>query len=114
MGEYGAFLEEDAIVVLKARVDTRDDAPKLIVMTVERPVLDGATLDLLRIALPLAALSDATVEQLRNILVEYPGSTPVQLAVGEQLIQLPPEFNVNPRAAIGEIRTLLGPNALVA
>ena len=114
MGEYGPMLEEDAIVVMKARVDTRDDAPKLIVMTVERPALEGGSLDLLRIALPLAALSDSTVEQLRNILVEYPGSTPVQLAVGEQLIQLPPEFNVNPRAAIGEIRTLLGPNALVA
>ena len=43
MTEYGHVLENDAIVVVKGRVDLRDDAPKLVAMEVIRPeiVLEG-------------------------------------------------------------------------
>ena len=43
MTEYGHVLENDAIVVVKGRVDLRDDTPKLVAMEVIRPeiVLDG-------------------------------------------------------------------------
>ena len=43
MLQYGELLAPDAIVTVKARVDKRDDTPKLIVMEVGRPevVLDS-------------------------------------------------------------------------
>jgi hypothetical protein len=58
-------------------------------------------------------MSDHLVNNLKAIIVEFPGTTPVQLVVGDKVIQLPPEFNVETRAVIGEVRTLLGPNALM-
>ena len=113
MEEFGHLIEDDAIVAMKVRADFREDTPKLIVMSVSRPELEGSTLNLLKIALPLSQMSNELVFRLKAMLGEFPGTTPVQLLVGEKLIQLPPEFNVDPRAVIGEVRTLLGPNALV-
>ncbi len=113
MEEFGHLIEDDAIVVMKVRADFREDSPKLMVMSVSRPELEGSTLNLLKIALPLSQMSNDLVLRLKAMFGECPGSTPVQLVVGDKVIQLPPEFNVDPRAVIGEVRTLLGPNALV-
>jgi DNA polymerase-3 subunit alpha len=113
MAEYGALLDDDAVVVLKARVDLRDDRLKLVCMEVQRPELavDGAT-DL-RISLPLNTLTDRTVDGLKRLLAEHPGDSPVFLHVGEKVLRLPPEFNVDSRRGlVGELRVLLGPNAI--
>ncbi len=113
MADYGALLDDDAIVVLKGRVDMRDDRLKLVCMEVQRPELavDGNT-DL-RVSLPLNSLTDHTVEGLKHLLREHPGDSPVYLHVGEKVLRLPPEFNVDSRRGlIGELRVLLGPNAI--
>ncbi len=43
MADFGHVLEDDAIVVVKGRVDLRDDTPKLVAMEIIRPeiVIDG-------------------------------------------------------------------------
>ena len=43
MAQYGELLEEDAIICVKGRLDTREDTPKIMVMEITRPelVLDG-------------------------------------------------------------------------
>ena len=43
MADYGALLDDDAIVVVKARLDMRDERLKLVCMEVSRPelVADG-------------------------------------------------------------------------
>ena len=43
MANYGELLTEDAIVCVKARIDMREDAPKLIAMEITQPplVIDG-------------------------------------------------------------------------
>ena len=115
MADYGALLDDDAIVVVKGRVDMRDDRLKLVCMEVQRPELavDGNT-DL-RISLPLHSLTDSTVDGLKRLLAEHPGDSPVYLHVGEKVLRLPPEFNVDSRRGlIGELRVLLGPNAIRA
>ena len=40
MLQYGELLDADAIVVLKARVDGRDDTPKLMAMEITRPEIN--------------------------------------------------------------------------
>ena len=113
MADYGALLDDDAIVVLKGRVDLRDDRLKLVCMEVQRPELavDGNT-DL-RISLPLNSLTDRKVEGLKRLLSEHPGDSPVFLHVGEKVLRLPSEFNVDTRRGlVGELRVLLGPNAI--
>jgi DNA polymerase-3 subunit alpha len=113
MADYGALLDDDAIVVIRGRVDMRDDRLKLVCMEVQRPELatDGSV-DL-RITLPIHSLTDRKVEGLKRLLAEHPGDSPVFLHVGEKVLALPPEFNVDSRRGlVGELRVLLGPNAI--
>jgi len=114
MAKLGALLENDAIVVIRGRVDTRDDAPKITAMEISRPHLVSRRNQEVRIQLPLTALTDTTVAELKSLLQDHPGDSPVLLHVGQKVIKLPPEFNVEADRVIGELRRLLGPDALLA
>ena len=114
--DYGALLESDAVVVVTGRLDTREDAPKLVVMSVATPRLEPGE-DVLKIRLPLGTVTESFVAHLKGVLAEHPGGSPVQLLlVGteERTIQLPAEFSVDVRAVVGVLRTLLGPDAIAA
>jgi DNA polymerase-3 subunit alpha len=113
--ECGHKLLEDSVVVVKGRLDTREEPPKLVVMEVKAIDLtppDGRPLDL---RVPGHQLTDAKVEELKACLLEHPGPKEVRLHVGEHVIRLPATFNVDDRnGLIGEVRRILGPDALVA
>jgi DNA polymerase III subunit alpha len=114
MSEYGALLDDDAIVVLKGRVDMRDDRVKLVCMEIQRPDLATDVRSELRIVLSPNALTDSKVNQLKHLLSEHPGASPVLLHVGETVLKLPTEFNVDShRGLVGELRVLLGPKAIL-
>ena len=68
MAQYGELLEEDAIICVKGRLDTREDTPKIMVMEITRPelVLDGGPP--VRLRVKLGALDSAKTAQLRAIL----------------------------------------------
>ena len=115
MQEYGWMLSDDAIVCVKARLDLREDQPKLTVLELKKPelVLDGGPP--VRIDLPLNSLTDTLVERLKRLLVDHGGDSPVFLHVGQKILRLPDEFNVDARnGLLAEIRELLGPNCLVS
>ncbi len=115
MAEIGGILEDDAICVLRARVDTRDDQVKLVCMEAHLPELGSDTASELRLKLPLSALTDGVVDRLKQLLTEHQGAEPVFLEVGQTTLRLPPAFSVDSRRGlIGELRALLGPNAIVA
>ena len=112
MAEVGPLLENDAIVVIRGKVDTRDDTPKITAMSISRPALQATALTELRVQVPLMLMTDETVAELKAILQEHPGQAAVLLHVGEKIIKLPEEFNVDADRVIGEIRRLLGADAL--
>lgn len=115
MEAYGSLLENDAVVVVKGKVDFREDQPKIICMEIVSPTLESDEAQDLRIALPLSILTDTTVEQLKEILADHPGLSPVLLHVGDKVVKLPDEFNVDSRnGLVGELKVLLGPKAIVA
>jgi len=115
MADYGALLENDAVVVVRGRIDLREEDPKIVAMEIRCPVLQSADRQELRIALPLAVLTDGTVGKLKDLLADHPGPSPVLLHVGAKVIKLPPEFNVDSRKGlVGELKMLLGPRAVVA
>src|SRR6202043_3676849 len=39
MADYGALLENDAVVVVRGRLDLRDETPKIVCMELRRPEL---------------------------------------------------------------------------
>jgi DNA polymerase-3 subunit alpha len=115
MTDYGTLLENDAIVVIRGRLDLREESPKLVCMEVRRPDLSTGGAQELRISLPLGHLTEDKVDRLRGVLLEHPGQSPVLLHVGAKVLRLPPEFNVDSRnGLVGELKTLLGANAIVA
>jgi DNA polymerase-3 subunit alpha len=77
MAHYGHLLEDDAIVVVKGRLDMRDETPKIVAMEIDRPELavDGGVP--VRVKVRLNALSDDKVGRLKDILSEHPGDSPV-------------------------------------
>ncbi len=83
-------------------------------MEVQRPELavDGCT-DL-RISLPLNSLTDRKVDGLKHLLRGASRATRRSSSTwAQKVLRLPPEFNVDSRRGlVGELRVLLGPNAI--
>jgi DNA polymerase-3 subunit alpha len=116
MSDHGHKLTDDAVVVVKARVDGRDDQPKLIAMDIEpfEPMAGEAFP--LRLKVAAAALSEALINELKRLLGEHPGDSPVLLHLGDRkVLRLPPAWTVDVAPGLlAELRVLLGPTAIVA
>ena len=117
MAQYGDLLEEDAIVCVKGRLDTREDTPKIMVMEVTRPelVLDGGPP--VRLRVKLGALDPAKTAQLREILESHPGDSPVfvHLEAPDKttVLRLGDEHLVGARNGLfAELRVLLGADCI--
>jgi DNA polymerase-3 subunit alpha len=117
MTDFGHVLEDDAIVVVKGRVDLRDDTPKLVAMEVIRPeiAIDGGPP--VRIKVKLRTLTDERAARLKGILAEHPGDSPVfvHLEAPEKttVLRLGDEVLVDPGNGLyAELRVLLGADCL--
>jgi DNA polymerase-3 subunit alpha len=114
MADFGGLIENDAILVVKGRLNTRDEEPTILCMEVSRPLLARGAEDL-HIALPLGVLTDSTLKGLKGILSGHPGPSSVLLHVGAKVLQLAPEFNVDCRnGLVGELKRLLGQGAVLS
>ncbi|GAC1363642.1 MAG: DNA polymerase III subunit alpha [Actinomycetota bacterium] len=111
------LLEVDSVVLLKGRIDARDDAPKLAVMKVS-PVDLSAGSNPLRIKMSVASCTPDRIEELKAVLAAHPGPSPVLLHLGNNdkttVLRLGRSFTVEMRHGLfAEIRTVLGSEALV-
>ena len=115
MTDVGHMLADDAVIIVKGRVDKRDDQPKFIAMDVE--VFDGITdgAPPLRLKVSPARLDAKTVDELKTMLTRFPGESQVFLHLGEdKILRLPDQFCVDTAGGlIGETRVLLGPAAIL-
>jgi DNA polymerase III subunit alpha len=116
MTEHGHKLADDTVVCVKARVDKREEAPKLVAM--ELDVFDGISdgAPPLRIRVALHRVSEGLIGELKALLSEHPGESPVFLHLGErQILRLPDQFCVDLSGGLaGHLRVLLGPDALLS
>jgi DNA polymerase III subunit alpha len=116
MQECGYALVDDAIVSVRARVDDREDVPKLIAMDIKRLEinLEGSGPPI-RIQLPDSGVRAERINELRDTLRSHPGDSEVFVHFGNQILRLPSEFRVDPSSRlIAELRVLLGENSLVS
>ena len=115
MTEHGHKLNDDMLVVVNGRVDQRDDMPKFIAF--ELDVFDGAEESSdtpLNLKILPSRLDDALVEELRRVILEFPGRSEVHIDLGGSQVHLRPPFCVNHSASlISELRVLLGTSAVV-
>jgi hypothetical protein len=61
-------------------------------------------------------VSESLIDELKQLLSEYQGDSPVFLHLGErQVLRLPPAWTVDVGPALlGRLRELLGPTAILA
>jgi len=111
---YATSIAEDAIVVVKGRVDRRDDVPKLIAMDMTIPDLSAGDGGPFVVSLPVTRCVPPVVEQLREVLRTHPGPTEVHLRLrGNQrttVVRLDDKLRVTASPALlGDLKQLLGP-----
>jgi DNA polymerase-3 subunit alpha len=111
---YATSIAEDAVVVVKGRIDRRDDVPKLIAMDLTIPDLSMEDSGPFVVSLPVARCVPPVVERLREVLVTHPGPTEVHLKLrGHErttVVRLDDKLRVaTSPALIGDLKQLLGP-----
>jgi DNA polymerase-3 subunit alpha len=116
MAEYGHKLVDDAVVCIRARVDGRDDLPKLIAHEIELfEATDPTATSPVRVRLPVSSLHPRIIDDLKVLLVEHPGASPVFLHLDDRrVLRLPDDFCVDAgNGLVAELRVLLGPDAVL-
>jgi len=118
---YATAIAEDAIVIVKGKVDKRDDVPKLIAMDLSIPDItvsadSGAPFVL---QLPVTRCVPPVVEQLREVLRTHPGTTEVHLRLrGNQkttVVRLDDKLRVTASPALhADLKQLLGPSCIAS
>ncbi|HEX6756392.1 MAG TPA: DNA polymerase III subunit alpha [Mycobacteriales bacterium] len=116
-GQVAVSVAEDAIVVVKGRVDRREDAAKLIASELTVPDLSEGPRGPVVVLLQAARCTPPVVERLREVLATHPGTTEVQLQLvnGERrtTLRLAEGLRVAATPALmGDLKALLGPACL--
>ena len=116
VAEYGPMIREDAVVVLRGRVDHRGDEVKFIVQGVTEPELTSD--DSVRVRVSASRMSATVAEKLKVVLANHPGSSPVFIHMTgegpERVVRVSPDHAVDPRSALfAELRELFGPSAVM-
>ena len=108
---------EDAIVVVKGRVDRREDVAKLIASDLSVPDLSEGPRGPVVVSLQAARCTPPVVERLKEVLATHPGTTEVQLQLvnGDRrtALRVADGFRVAATPALmGDLKALLGPTCL--
>lgn len=112
------LLSEDRIVLVKGRIDMRDEKPKIVAAEVLAPDLSEASRPL-RIRMAASACTPDRLEELKVVLGAHPGPSPVllHLVSGSNrttILRLGGGYTVELRNGLfAEVRSLLGADAIV-
>jgi len=78
---FATQLTEDAVVVVRGRVDKREDVARLVALDMTIPDVASAPRGPLVISMAIARCTPPTVERLKDVLRSYPGTTEVHLSL---------------------------------
>ncbi len=116
--KYATMLNEDAIVLMKVRIDKRDDeAPRISVMDVSLPDVSAAHSGPVELYLSESRVNQSVMETLANILSAHPGATEVHLNLQSPerslSMKLDDRLRVQPSPSLfADLKALLGPGCL--
>ncbi|MGI8425901.1 MAG: DNA polymerase III subunit alpha [Actinomycetota bacterium] len=111
------LLVEDTVVLIKGRVEIRDDHPILTANRFKRPDFTAKGSPL-RIKIPAGDCTPGRIEELKTVLSSHPGPSPVLLhlagTASSTILKLGGGYTVEQRSGLyAEIKSVLGPAALV-
>jgi DNA polymerase-3 subunit alpha len=110
-------LVEDAVVLVRGRVDKRDDTPKIIANEVMVPDLSQGPRGPVVVQLPVPRCTPPVVERFKDVLTQHPGTTEVhlQLVSGPRttVVRLDDTLRVTATPSLfADLKALLGPGCL--
>jgi DNA polymerase-3 subunit alpha len=111
-------LAEDLVVVVKGRVNRRDDVPTIYAQELSLPDLEDGDRGPVVVSLPVVRCTPPVVERLKDVLNTHPGVTEVHLRLTQpgrvKVMRLDDGLRVTPSPALfGDLKALLGPSCLV-
>jgi len=114
----GPYVAEDAIVVVRGRVDRRDDQPRVMAMDLSIP--DITVPDDVKpvvLSLPTTRCTPPLVQRLHEVLATHPGQAEVHLKLTNgpkaTLWRLGPVRVATTPALMADLKQLLGPSGVV-
>jgi DNA polymerase-3 subunit alpha len=112
--QYMTQVIEDAVVVVKGRLDRREDAPKLVAMDVRVPELNPGEQGPFVISILEARCVQPVVERLKEVLGTHPGPVEVHLKLlsgsRAKVVKLDDKLRVKPSPSLlADLKQLLGP-----
>ena len=110
-------LVEDAVVLVRGRVDKRDDAPKIVASEVIVPDLSSGPRGPVVVSIPTTRCTPPVVERFKEVLGSHPGTTEVhlQLVNGGRttVVRLDDRLRVSAGSSLfADLKALLGAGCL--
>lgn len=114
--DYGPLIVEDAVLVVSGNLDHRGDDVKVVARELKE--LENRDDSTVRLTIPAGRLTPETVDSLKTILKNHPGSASVYLHMTDdgdtKVLKLSDAHKVEPRSALfAELKELLGPKAIL-
>ncbi|MDX1891036.1 DNA polymerase III subunit alpha [Mycolicibacterium sp. 050158] len=115
---FGADIADDAVVIVSAKVNSRDDRLSLIANDLVVPDFSNAQADRpVAVSLPTRQCTVEKVGALKQVLANHPGTSQVRLRLisGDRIttLELDQALRVTPSSALmGDLKALLGPGCL--
>jgi DNA polymerase-3 subunit alpha len=111
------YIAEDAIVVVRGRVDRRDEQARVMAMDMALPDISAPdSAKPVVVALAPSRCTPPLVERLREVLTSHPGGSEVHLKLvnggRSTLLRLGPMRVASSPALMADLKALLGPQAL--
>ena len=115
MVEHGPKLADDAVVMVRGRLDTREDTLRFFANEIDLVESNGQEPPL-RVNLPPEHQNDRQLRELKSVLCAHPGGSPVELLLGgRRVARLAEDFAVDTANGLpAELRELLGAEAIAA
>jgi DNA polymerase-3 subunit alpha len=109
-----SLIIDDTIVIVKGRLDRREDVPKLVAMDVSVPEMPAEGQGPFVVSVQEARCVPPVVERLREVLRTHPGPTEVHLRLQTgartTVVRLDDKLRVKPSPSlIADLKQLLGP-----
>ena len=114
---YSTMLAQDTVCAVKGRVSARDDSISIFAQELTIPDIREGPRGPVVLTLPLAQVTTARAERLKDILREHPGATEVQLKLVQPgrsvLMSLGDTHRVTATSALfGDLKAQFGPAVL--
>jgi DNA polymerase-3 subunit alpha len=110
-------LTHDAVVVVKGRVNRRDDTPSIYASDLTLPDISEGPRGPVVVTMDTNRATQAKVEELKSVLASHPGQTEVHVRLSQPgrsvLMKLEDTYRVNATEALfGDLKVILGPRCL--